>query len=342
MVALCVSCGEEPGCERLARPVSALGRYLEAEHCRATYEGSRSLEASLYHVVDTMLRAEHTQSERRRPCARKLLVGTTEVSRARMLSWMVKTFDILGFDDDILHGVTLTLDRYFATLDKRVEEDRLQMLLLAALCVELKANSSGMFPDGSWKRYVVHLCQGQTSIEDILRVETEMLSRLGFVMGVPTPFSFLRTLSVRLRGDANAARLVGFASFLLELALFEPELEYGGRPHSLLAAAALSGAFRALDMHDEGREELLADVAAFLPDWADDCSKGSVHGRAREQILECELELLQLWRRSAEGAGPCSGVLYATLQAKYAHESRIGPDFSSVCQSRFAPRKTPE
>merc|ERR1711884_186529 len=112
-------------------------------------------------------------------------------------------------------------------------------------------------------------------------MELDVLAKLDYVIGLPTPFTFLRTLYIRHRADTEASLWFSLAAFLLELALFDPKLEYD-YPHAHLAGAALSTAFRVFQAPPIKREQLLEDVAAYWPDG--DPSRTGV----AELVLDCE------------------------------------------------------
>lgn len=229
------------------------------------------------------------------------------VRRAELVSWMVQAFDAFQFDDAILHGAVATLDRYYARQQTPIENNALQRVVLGAVCTELKLAEDR---PGYWQRVVGHLCQNRVSLSTVLQTETQILSKLGFVVGVPTPITFLRGLSLRLRdGDADLHSAIKLAGFLLDLALFDPVLQYG-QSHVVLAAAALSAGLRAVGAPCERRDELMEDVLAYDPSLIS----------AEKQVLECEGNVLQCWLDCSGGTSEWADFGYRYLRTKYERE----------------------
>jgi hypothetical protein len=243
---------------------------------------------------------------------------------------MMQSFDILALDDAFLHSVTLTLDRYYASQPKPIDDSLLQYTLLSAVCTELKTAGVDDFPDNHWKRLLSHLCQGRVPLVNILQTEIEMLARLNYVVGLPTPITFLRSLGLRLRGEPVENCWLTLATFLLELALLDPQLEYG-YPHAHLAAGALGAAFRVLEAPPQRREELLEDVVAYWP--AGNSNKGWLNKRGTANlVLDCEEDLLELWIRCTMGAAAVS-EFFPSLQAKFSRNARHNVSSLSPCDA---------
>jgi len=318
---------------------SGLSRHLEAQQrCAEDFEDA--LEASLADIADSVFQAEHALSERWRPRASELLTAMTPKRRAELINWMLQAFDILQFDDMLLHNVVLTLDRYCSRRATPLDEAALQRVLLSAVCTEMKTANADDFPLGQWQHLLLHLCQGRVSLTVILRTECEVLKRLGFVVGVPTPLAFLRSLALRLRGRESQAPVLSLAVFLLELALFDAQLEYS-YPHVVLAAGALGAALwtsRAAPEHHEG---LVEDLAAYCPDVDE----------AEKLLVACEEELLTLWFQCAMGVNEWT-PFFGPLQAKFGRHARhqvvaqgpphdVRPRWPARNDSNSCPRVTP-
>jgi hypothetical protein len=300
---------------------SSISRYLEGLCAMATtppcpllvdaeHQRMDAMEASLFDVVDSVLQSEHSLSQRSQPCpsdfSRPGCGAPAPRRRAELIAWMMQAFEILSFDDALLHSVVLTLDRYYAKSLAPMDDTLLHRVLLSAVCTEMKTASAEEFPIGQWQTLLTHLCQGRVSLQAILRTELEVLSRLGFVVGIPTPLCFLRGLSIRLREEAEAPKWLSLASFLLELAVFDTDLEYS-YPHVVLAAAALGCSLRVLTPGTQHYKDLLEDVTAYCVDF---------EARISEDILlTCQEELLTLWLQCAAGVHEWSGFSRA-LQAK--------------------------
>jgi len=205
---------------------------------------------------------------------------------------MMRSFEILQLDDNLLHAVVLTLDRYYARRVTPMDEALLQRVLLSAVCTEMKITSSMEFPADHWQHLLTHLCQGRVSLAAILRTELDVLSRLGFVVGVPTPLAFLRGLSIRLRAAEEAPKWQYLAGFLLELTLFDADLEYT-YSHVILAAAALGASYRAFAAPAERHQDLLEDLSTYLPD---------TRRSSEVDLFACQEEILTLWVQCSAGA----------------------------------------
>jgi len=270
---------------------SSISRHLEAVKGSATTDVGEALEASLADIVDPVFQAEHALSERWRPCPADLARAgggaPTPRRRAELIAWMMQSFEILELDDAVLHAVVLTLDRYYARRITPMDDALLQRVLLAAVCTELKISCNADLPAGHWQHLLTHLCQGRVPITTILRTELEVLSRLGFVVGVPTPHDFLLGLSIRLRDKEEAEKWLQLARFFLEITLFDADLEYT-YSHVILAAAALGASLRAFAAPAECHKDLLEDLAAYFPDLE------PAHSREVD-FFTCQQELLTLW-----------------------------------------------
>lgn len=290
---------------------SGVAQHLEAQ--RESTDPGQALLASLADVVDSVMQVEYSQSERHRPSASGVLTAMSARRRGQLITWMAQAFAALQFDDAILHSTVLTLDRYYAKQSTPIEASLLQTVLLAAVCTELKMATSDEFPPGHWQRVVAHLCQGRVSLTAILRTEREVLSRLGFVVGVPTSLTFLRGLALRLRdstSQAEAAQWLSTAILLLELSLFDTTIHYG-HSHAALAAGALSAALRVSGAPPQRREELLEDLMAYCPGLC----------RPEDEVAICEEILLTLWMECADGSS-CWSEFYPRLEAKFPHRRR--------------------
>jgi hypothetical protein len=243
-----------------------------------------------------MLKAEHALSERQRPRAHDLKASMPD-QRADLITWMIQAFDVMSFEESILHSVALTIDRYCAHPSKkarRIETSMLQPLLLSALSVDLKTSNALEYPEISWKRLLSHLGQGKVEVVEILRAEQELLDRLDYIVCIPTPLTFLQSLLMRRREERRVEYLRGVAGFLLELALFDVELQYG-YPHTILAAGAVSAAMRVINgaRGPDETMELLEDVNIYLDPARDPtCST--------DTILACEQDLLLQWCRCTQ------------------------------------------
>eukprot|EP00443_Scrippsiella_acuminata_P072150 CAMPEP_0115550472 /NCGR_PEP_ID=MMETSP0271-20121206/95239_1 /TAXON_ID=71861 /ORGANISM="Scrippsiella trochoidea, Strain CCMP3099" /LENGTH=225 /DNA_ID=CAMNT_0002984055 /DNA_START=22 /DNA_END=697 /DNA_ORIENTATION=- len=142
------------------------------QEMRGSHQPDEAVEAALGGVVDTVLRAEHSLAERLRPRGAADLERAIEGRhRAELINWMVQAFEVLKFDDAILHSVVLTLDRYYAIRALPIEVGSIQKLLLSAVCTEMKLAGAEEFPPGHWQRVLSHLCHGRVALKAILETE---------------------------------------------------------------------------------------------------------------------------------------------------------------------------
>jgi len=280
---------------------------LFQEKHESSNDPSEAMESSLVDIVDSVMQAEHKLSERWKPQAEELTRAMPYMRRAELVSWMVQAFDAFQFDESILHGSVATLDRYYARQRTLIESNSLQKVVLGAVCTEMKLAEDR---PGYWQRVVGHLCQNRVSLSSVLRTETQILSKLGYVVGIPTPVTFLRGLSLRLRGaDAEVQIALQLARFLLDLAVFDPVLQYG-QSNVVLAAAALSAGLRVVGAPRERREELIEDVFAYDPSLIS----------AEKHVLECEGTVLRFWLACSEGTSVWADLGFRYLKTKYERE----------------------
>merc|ERR1719189_369777 len=175
----------------------------------------------------------------------------------------------------------------------------------------MKLASANEYPSGHWQRVLAHLCHGRLSLASILKAEFDVLRRLGFVVGIPTAVTFLREFAMRLDEtgvDSNQA--FQLALFLLELALFEPEVQYA-QPHVILAAGAMSAALRVLNAPPAQHEALVEDLPIYCPD---------LHSTT-DAVLDCEETLLNHWLMCSTGTISW-GQFYAHLENKFSCSTR--------------------
>merc|ERR1712136_11543 len=202
-----------------------------------------------------------------------------EATRKQVLQWLHACLLRLDLKPALMHGAALTLDRYSATLDDPVPGETLCRLCLAALCTEMKLEG-----EVDWKFFLKHF-QGQETLQAILQTEMQMLNALHYVVDVPTPLTFLGLLGSRFHDEAH---VVGVATFLVELALFDVALQYAF-PASVLAAGAIGVS---LFVHPRERDETFLlraqpfeDILGF--------SAGSDLGM--RDLRSCEFRIARYW-----------------------------------------------
>lgn len=269
-------------------------------------------------VADSVMRHEHAQSERRRPCPARIAESIDWRLRAKLVSWMMEAFDIMVFNPELLFGTVLTFDRFCATVTQPMEHPILGEVLLAAISAEMKVATRIVSLQGS-QELLRHLCQGRYELEVIMKTEHALLTRLDFSVGMPTSLTFFEGLSLRLQAadqsPAESARWLHLGMMLLSLALLDTGLQYR-RSHAVLAAGALSGALGVADAPPERRAELIEDLGAYL------ASAAAPAGfDAEAVVLACEEELLELWTACAARADGLS-EFFVPLERQFGSPGR--------------------
>jgi len=296
----------------------------------------------LVDVVDSVFQAEHATSMRHRPAAEDVARNLSLHLRAQVVNWLSIACHAVGLDDQILHGAVLTLDRYCALQTRPIAEARLLRLSLAVLCTEMKLAPIDEFPSGTWQRLLLHLGQGRESLPDIFAMEAEVLRQVGFNVWVPTALTFLRGLGLRLcqgpedvcfgragPASTSAALQLAFARFFVELAMYNPFLQYRF-PFVVLAAAALGAAqFATGSSCPLVHETLLEDLASYCPDLHD----------SRGLAEECERLILEMWRDCAQGSSQWTDF-YEHLRQRHSRPLR-GPAMEDAVLSRFGDHLQP-
>ncbi|CAE8605461.1 unnamed protein product, partial [Polarella glacialis] len=145
-------------CSEAAPLPSHLARFLEAQG-ESPGDDTEALEAVMAGSIDSVLRSQHMVSERWRPEPSRVAAVLPRGLRAQLVAWILQTFDVLGLDDALVHGIALTVDRFCASQDCALPQSSLECLLLSAACTEFKTDGFSEMPDGTWKRILVHMSQ---------------------------------------------------------------------------------------------------------------------------------------------------------------------------------------
>jgi len=263
------------------RPTSSLAKHLHGKKMSKEYTDALEARVAEEGDADSILRAQHDLSERERPSPDRVATAMPVAQRALLIRWIMQAFEILNVDEQMVHVVALNIDRLWATSGEGALPP-LPCLVLALACTEFKTD--GYHRDREWKNVILQMGRGQIPLPQILKAEFQILSRLRYVVGIPTPLTFLRGLTQHL-GD-EAQRWTRLATFLLEMALLEPEVQYGC-PHAFLAAGAFAASLRVLEAPKMHRQELLKDLEVW-----------PIEDQDHEDLLwQCEEDVLQLWIR---------------------------------------------
>jgi hypothetical protein len=284
-------------------------------------------------VADGIFQTEHSLSMRYRPLAENVTTNFNVTFRSQVVDWIAAACHAMRFDDQLLHGAVLTLDRYAASRESPLMDPQLLSLSVAALCTEMKLANSDDFPDGCWQRSLLHLGQGRVGLPQILSTEAEILRALDFNVWVPTNLTFLRGLALRLCQGSVAWQRNGrpefastlssvqmaIAEIILEVALCDPQLLYG-YPAAILAAGALGVAYLATcpeacprtdDLHFRlNVDELFALHYTLLEDVTSYCTLSDTVGLVRE----CEQHIVQLWGECIDRRNPWSDYFAKTCE----------------------------
>lgn len=251
------------------------------------------IDGVLADLVDSFLLSSHRISVQQLPEPKHLASKILGIEREAVLHWLVQACDIMNFHENILYTTVLILDRYCVADGVMLSMDRIQNILMAALCTVIKVcavqDELGFDDphDRSLREILAHLCHGQVSFTDILHAEYEVLKALDFKVSTPSALDFLDILSTPLSSpseslDACVPR--SLADFLLQLSLFNISIHYQ-YPHAILAAAALHVALVTLGASPELIQSLMAGVA----------STGLDMQFAMVRIVECAYQLHGLW-----------------------------------------------
>jgi hypothetical protein len=200
--------------------------------------------------------------------------------RRKVVSWLVKAFHVVNFDDAILYGTVQLADRYLVGCGKLVSGSQLQQVVMACLCTTLKLQTADSLTY-SVPTLLQHITHNQISLERVLKVEREILAGVDFAVTVPTIQNFLDCLAVRASGMAVPAQWDGLATvpvheavvggpaevrpkfwhladFLAQLTILKHE--YCAHPSSLLASAALIVSVWALEAPSVVKSAVLEDI----------------------------------------------------------------------------------
>lgn len=282
------------------------------------------IDGVLADLVDSFLHASHSVSVQQLPEPKHLASKILGIEREAVLHWLVQACDIMNFHENILYTTVLILDRYCVADGVMLSMDRIQKILMAALCTVIKVcavqDELGFDDpyDRSLREILAHLCHGQVSFTDILHAEYEVLRALDFKVSTPSALDFLDVLSTPLSSPSESLDTCvprSLADFLLQLSLFNISIHYQ-YPHVILAAAALYVALVSLGASPELIQSLLAGVTSTGLDMQD----------ATVRIGECAYQLHGLWIDFAHSKGTTVPSLMKKLcRGKWNQEMFLQP-----------------
>lgn len=195
--------------------------------------------------------------------------------RMILIDWLIEVHSKYRLRPETLHLTVNLVDRYLSK--KVINKKRLQLVGVVAMFIATKFEeiSPPELPD--W----VYITDNAYTKDDVLLMECNMLSTLGFQIVVPTAAHFFEPLAVANGCDA---RHRSCAQYLLELGLLDIRMLQHKPSHIVGAALLLSN-------------ELLRRNTPW--------PETMVHqSRQTEQSLRhCAEELRQLWKADRAGAG---------------------------------------
>lgn len=178
----------------------------------------------------------------------------SEQWRTRMCEWAYQLVDHFDFPRHIVSNATNLLDRYLAQHFHatqngvpRIHKKQFQLVTMCCLYVAMKINGSSRIPVS----YMVQLSRGTVGEEELVAMETELLSSLSWRVMPPTAFDFLQHYlhliqpAAAMCVDAPKVKsprvkaLEDLSSFLVELSV----LDYyfvNFRPSTVAVAALLN------------------------------------------------------------------------------------------------------
>lgn len=230
--------------------------------------------------------------------------------RRKVVSWLVKAFHVVSFDDSVLYQTVHLADLYLSHCPKYVCGSVLQSVVMACVCTTLKLAT----PDHrvySVPDLIAHITHSQITLDRVLRVEREVLVGLDFNLSTPTIGIFLESFSVRVASNNLFGQWAGLATvppietvvggpalavpkfnhladYLCQLSLLNHEL-HDYLP-SELAGAALVLAVWALRGPPAAKAALLADIRACNPQGD---LQGCVRALHREWLAPTDREACQ-------------------------------------------------
>jgi len=165
----------------------------------------------------------------------------TELSinmRAILVDWLVEVQQNFELNHESLYLAVKMVDLFL--VKQKVEKDRLQLVGATALSIACKfeERSPPVLDD------YLYICDDAYTRDDLLEMETVLLTTLGFDIGMPLSYTFLRRYAQCGRVSIPTLTL---ARFMLETSLMD--YAYVRCSESRLAAAALLLAMR---MNSEG------------------------------------------------------------------------------------------
>ena len=159
----------------------------------------------------------------------------TNSVRAILVDWMVDIQQGLEFNHEVLYTSVKMLDIYLSRT--QIVKERLQLIGATIMWIAFKVDDR---PPSSKIDDYVYIGDNSYSAKDMLSLEPELLNTIGFDVGYPLSYRFLRRYARVCKAEFE---ILTHARYFCEAALLDYDFNVG-MSESKLAAAALVLAFK--------------------------------------------------------------------------------------------------
>ena len=198
-----------------------------------------SADSALHNLIGSVMKSCHRESELHRPCPEAVLAGLGHQERETILLWIFQVCALRGLSDHMLYSTVLLLDRYCASSRTPLPMGPLHIAVIAILGIALKVTGGAdeLTKPRKVRELLAHLGQNRFSIDEVFRVEIEVLQALDFNVSAPSAIDFFTTFSLPISRQAKGAMspVVCLAQFLLQLSMLNVQVHHR-YPHAVLAA----------------------------------------------------------------------------------------------------------
>jgi len=154
----------------------------------------------------------------------------TPKARAILVDWIADVHYTFSLMIDTFHRTVSILDRYFSKQVVPIVKDNLQLIGITSLWIAIKYEEN----DGVEVHDLVYLCDGAITKEQIVTMETTILSTLDYSLGAPIPIVFLRRYGRAAKTNSEEYTLSKYFSDIAHL-----EHSLSSKKPSLIAAACI-------------------------------------------------------------------------------------------------------
>ncbi|KAK0406647.1 hypothetical protein QR680_018706 [Steinernema hermaphroditum] len=165
----------------------------------------------------------------------------TKEMRAVLLDWMVEVQENFELNHETLYLAVKLVDTYIGNVKETVRREDLQLIASSAIFIAAKYDERHppLIDD------FLYICEDQFTRDQLCAMERKMFKVVGFDIGMPLSYRFLRRYAKVSKVDMATLTL---ARFILETSLMF--VEFVMVPESLMAAAAFLLALRMKKMED--------------------------------------------------------------------------------------------